>query len=149
MVRARAMMDGLSATPNRLRDHGLTVNLDGVARTAWDLFAYPEGSPERLGEIWPEVAGIAPDILERLAIEGRYRGYVGRQDIEIARYRREEALVLPADLDYGAMASLSAEIRQKLTLVRPDSLAAAARIPGMTPAALAALLGHVRRVGAA
>ena len=66
-------------------------------------------------------------------------------DEQIAAYRRDEALELPADLDYGGVGSLSTEIRQKLTAHRPATLGQAARISGVTPAALIALLKYVRR----
>ncbi|EPY00252.1 tRNA uridine 5-carboxymethylaminomethyl modification enzyme GidA, partial [Magnetospirillum fulvum MGU-K5] len=80
--------------------------------------------------------------------EGTYAGYVERQEADIRAYRREEAMELPADLDYDAIGSLSTEVRTKLKAARPASLAAAARISGVTPAAVTALLGHVKRQSA-
>jgi tRNA uridine 5-carboxymethylaminomethyl modification enzyme len=68
-----------------------------------------------------------------------------RQDTDVRLYRKDEALRLPADLDYSAIGSLSTEVRTKLTKAQPATLAAAARIPGVTPAALTALLGYARR----
>jgi tRNA uridine 5-carboxymethylaminomethyl modification enzyme len=82
---------------------------------------------------------------EQVEIEVRYQGYIQRQDTEIARVRRHESIELPADLDFGAIAGLSAELTQKLTAHRPATLAQAARIPGMTPAALSLLLVWARR----
>ena len=81
----------------------------------------------------------------QLEIDALYQGYLGRQEADIQAFRRDEALLLPADLDYGAIGSLSAEIRQKLNVQRPATLGQAARIAGVTPAALVALLKHVRR----
>ncbi len=147
LAEGRERLLALRASPNRLREAGIAVNLDGVARSAWDLLAYPDCDRDRLVSIWPEIGDIDGNVLNRLAIEGRYQGYVGRQEADIARYRREESLALPKDLDYGAIGSLSTEIRQKLSAARPASLGAAGRIPGITPAALAALLGYVRRGG--
>ena len=86
-----------------------------------------------------------PEIAEQLTIDSRYEGYLSRQRGDIAAYRRDEALDLPADLDYGAIGSLSTEVRQKLEANRPATLGQAARISGVTPAALVALLKHVRR----
>jgi len=80
-----------------------------------------------------------------LAIDARYEGYLVRQRQDIAAYRRDEALELPDDLDYAAVGSLSNEIRQKLVEHRPGTLGQAARISGVTPAALIALLRYVRR----
>ena len=147
IARTRAVLDSLRASPNVLRGHGLGVNQDGVVRSAWDLLSYPDLTLARLAEVWPELGGIEPDVAEQLEIEGKYVGYLQRQEADIRAYRREEGLALPAGLDYGAIGSLSNEVRQKLMAARPETLAAAARIPGITPAAVTALLGHVKRQG--
>ena len=95
--------------------------------------------------IWPELAGLAADVVEALEAEALYAGYIDRQKSDIDAMRKEEHLPLPDDLDYSNMPSLSAELRQKLSRVRPATLGQASRIDGMTPAALAVLLGHMRR----
>jgi tRNA uridine 5-carboxymethylaminomethyl modification enzyme len=142
---ARGLLARLRASPTVLRGHGLAVNQDGVVRSAWDLLAYPDVDLARLEGMWPELAGLRSDVAEQLEIEGRYAGYLARQEGDIRAYRRDEGLELPADLDYGAVGSLSNEVRAKLIAARPATVAAAARIPGVTPAALTALLGYVRR----
>jgi tRNA uridine 5-carboxymethylaminomethyl modification enzyme len=111
------------------------------------LLGYPEVSWSQLTGVWPELAGITPQVVEQLEIEGRYASYLDRQASDIAAFRRDEQLMLPDDLDYGAIGSLSAEVRLKLTKARPATLGAAGRIPGVTPAALTALLVHVKRTG--
>ncbi|MEO0035858.1 MAG: hypothetical protein RLZZ501_1881 [Pseudomonadota bacterium] len=141
----RALLKGLSASPTELARAGLAINQDGVARSAWDLLAYPDLDLARLRQVWPALAGLAPALAEVLEAEGTYAGYLARQEADIRAYRAEQGLSLPADLDYDAIGSLSNEVRQKLKAARPDSLAAAARIPGITPAAVTALLGHVRK----
>jgi tRNA uridine 5-carboxymethylaminomethyl modification enzyme len=88
-------------------------------------------------------------IAAQLEADVRYRGYVERQEADIRTLRREAAARLPETLDYTEIAGLSTELRQKLERSRPADLAAASRIPGMTPAALAAVLGHVRKQAAA
>jgi tRNA uridine 5-carboxymethylaminomethyl modification enzyme len=97
-----------------------------------------------LARIWPELSAIAPDVAEQLEIEGRYAGYLERQEADIRAFRREEMLRLPEDLDYAAIGSLSNEIRDKLARIRPMTLGQAGRISGVTPAALTALLRHIR-----
>ncbi|CAA7622802.1 glucose-inhibited cell-division protein [Magnetospirillum sp. LM-5] len=149
LTAGRAMLDQLSASPTVLARAGFAVNQDGVARSAWDLLGYPDMTLARLAALWPELAAIDPASAEQLEIEGKYRGYLDRQEADIRAYRRDEGLELPADLDYAQVGSLSNEVRQKLAAARPASLAAAARIPGVTPAAISALLGHVKRRGAA
>ena len=145
LTAGRDLLTSLTATPQELARRGVMVNQDGVRRSAFTLFGYPDMSFERLSTLWPELAPIRPDVAEQLEIEGRYAGYLQRQISDITAFRRDEALKLPADLDYARIGGLSAEVRTKLHSSRPATLGAAARIPGVTPAALTALLAHVRK----
>jgi tRNA uridine 5-carboxymethylaminomethyl modification enzyme len=145
LTRARQRLLELRLTPPALKRHGIAVNEDGVARSAAELLAYPGIDLTRLAQIWPELAALAPEIAEQLEIDARYAGYLERQERDIVAFRRDEALLLPPELDYAAVGSLSHEIRDKLTVARPSTLGAAARISGVTPAALVALLKHVKR----
>jgi tRNA uridine 5-carboxymethylaminomethyl modification enzyme len=142
---ARALAQGLKASPSVLARHGLTVNADGVPRSAAELLAHPDIDVVRLAAIWPQLGEIAPAIAEQLEIDARYSGYLDRQARDILAFRRDEALALPDALDYGTVGGLSTEIRGKLVAARPATLGAAARISGVTPAALVALLQHVKR----
>jgi tRNA uridine 5-carboxymethylaminomethyl modification enzyme len=142
---ARARLAALSLTPAAARRLGLAVNQDGVLRSAADLLRYPDVDLPRLAQIWPELAAVPPAVAEQLEIEAAYAGYLDRQEADIRAFRREESLMLPRDLDYGAVGSLSNEVRQKLESARPETLGAAARISGVTPAALIALMRHVKR----
>ena len=142
---ARRLADGLRLSPSALAKRGVAINQDGVLRSALDLLAYPEIDWPRLTALWPELATVSLDVAEQLTIDARYEGYLDRQRQDIAAYRRDEALTLPVDLDYGAIGSLSNEVRQKLQTHKPATLGQAARISGVTPAALVALLKHVRR----
>jgi tRNA uridine 5-carboxymethylaminomethyl modification enzyme len=141
----RAMARRLALSPTALKRQGIDVNADGVPRSAAELLGYPGLDLRRLAAIWPELSSIRPDIAEQLEIDGRYAGYVERQEADIRSFRRDEALRLPTDLDYQAIGSLSAEVRGKLQASRPETLGAAARLSGVTPAALIALLRYVRR----
>jgi tRNA uridine 5-carboxymethylaminomethyl modification enzyme len=147
LERARAALDRLSMTPPALGRHGIAVNEDGVPRSARELLALPAMTVQRLAAVWPELTRIEPECAEQLEIDARYAGYLERQEADIRAFRRDEALLLPADLDYQHVGSLSAEIRSKLQQARPTTLGAAARISGVTPAALVALLKYVRRAG--
>ncbi len=89
--------------------------------------------------------GLRPDIVEQLEIDGRYAGYMERQEADILAFRKDESLSLPPDLDYDAVGGLSNEVRTKLKEHRPGTLGQAARISGVTPAALSALLGYVKK----
>jgi tRNA uridine 5-carboxymethylaminomethyl modification enzyme len=142
---ARMMLQGMSATPNELRGQGLNINLDGVRRSALELLGYPEIDLDRLSAIWPEIGGLSATAREQMEIEGQYAGYLKRQEADIRAFRRDEDLRLPAELDYAAIPSLSAEVRQKLQAAKPATLGAAGRISGVTPAALTILLKYVKR----
>jgi tRNA uridine 5-carboxymethylaminomethyl modification enzyme len=99
----------------------------------------------RLSEVWPALRSISPEAAEQLEVESQYAGYLERQDADIRAFRKDEGLYIDEEVDYGAIGGLSAEIREKLASIRPATLGAAGRIPGMTPAALVALLRYVRR----
>ena len=142
---AIGLSKSLKISPSSLAKQGIAINQDGVLRSALDLLAYPDFDWARISGLWPELAKVPAEIAEQLTIDARYEGYLSRQRQDIAAYRRDEALELPEDLDYGAVGSLSNEIRQKLTSHRPATLGQAARISGVTPAALVALLKYVRR----
>ncbi len=148
LVNARDLAGKLKISPSALAKQGIPINQDGVLRSALDLLAYPEIGWAQLVGLWPELSPIAADIAEQLTIDARYAGYLTRQRQDIGAYRRDEALGLPGDLDYGAIGSLSNEARQKLQTHRPATLGQAARISGVTPAALVALLKYVRRQAA-
>lgn len=145
LERAFATIAARTASPNELAKLGFAVNQDGVRRSALDLLANPDIGFSDLSRFWPELGGWADDIREQVEIAGRYAGYMDRQDADVRLYRKDEALRLPADMDYAAIGSLSTEVRTKLAKAQPATLAAAARIPGVTPAALTALLGYARR----
>ncbi len=149
LAAGRSLVRSLKASPSALAKQGLAVNQDGVARSAADLLALPGVDLPRLARIWPELGGLTPEIAEQVETDALYRGYLDRQDADIRAYRADEQLSLPADLDYSAMTALSIEVRGKLAAHRPATLGAAARISGVTPAALTVLLRHVRRNRAA
>jgi tRNA uridine 5-carboxymethylaminomethyl modification enzyme len=145
LAAGRALAESLTATPNALAAAGIAINQDGVRRSAFDLLRYSALDLNRLAEVWPELRVLDPAVARQVEIEGRYQGYMVRQDSDIRAFRKDEALELPADLDYATVGSLSTEVKQLLTKSRPATLGAAARIPGMTPAAVMALLRYVKK----
>jgi tRNA uridine 5-carboxymethylaminomethyl modification enzyme len=145
LVNARAILEGLTLTPAEARRHNLQVNQDGVRRTAFDLLGFPGIDLARLAAIWPKLGEIPLTIAEQVETDAQYAVYLKRQQADVDAMRKDEALALPADLDYGEIAGLSTEVRQKLSEVRPANLGQAGRIDGITPAALTRLLSHVKR----
>jgi tRNA uridine 5-carboxymethylaminomethyl modification enzyme len=147
LSQARALLEGLSLTPNEAARHGLKVNCDGIRRTAFDLLALPEVCVQGLRAIWPELGEIAPKTAAQIEIDAKYAVYLDRQTKDIEAFRRDEALVIPDNVDYAALPGLSTEIRARLEQVRPRSMGQAGRIEGMTPAAMTLLASKLRRAG--
>ena len=144
LLDAREKMRTLSLTPNAARRQGIEIRLDGVRRTATELLGHPQVAFGQLAAIWPELGGLAPEIVEQLEVDAQYAAYLDRQDADIVAFRRDESLALPADLDYARIHGLSTEAIQKLSTIRPATLGHAARIDGVTAAALTLMLAHVR-----
>ncbi len=135
----------LKLSPNEATRHGIRVRQDGVIRSALDLLQLPNISIETLAPIWPQLHHIRPDIATSFEVDARYAGYLSRQRADIKAFRSEETLELPSAIDLDQVAGLSREIRARLAEVRPTTLGAASRLPGMTPSALALLYRHAKR----
>ena len=142
---SRKALQTLSLSPAKAREAGWNVNQDGRMRTAWEYLGYKDISLETLAKVWPGLSEIDPAIAAQLEIEALYSGYIERQAGDVEALRRDEALRIPEGIDYSAIGGLSNEVRQKLEAIRPATLGQASRIEGVTPGALTALLGHVKR----
>jgi tRNA uridine 5-carboxymethylaminomethyl modification enzyme len=149
-AKAQALSDGLrllealTLSPTEAARHGLEINRDGRRRSAFELLAYAGIDVARLRPIWPELAGIADLTAAQIEVDARYASYVRRQEEDVAILRRDEQIAIPAALDYSALPGLSNEVRQKLERNRPTSIAQAARIDGVTPAAILQLLAYLK-----
>ena len=143
---ARAKLKVLTLSPAAAAKAGWVINQDGRVRSAWEYLAYKDITLAHLRSVWPELDSISGDVGAQIEIEALYAAYLDRQSEDVAALRRDESLSLPDGLDYDAIGGLSNEVRSKLKAVRPITLGQAARIEGVTPGALTALLGHVKRV---
>jgi tRNA uridine 5-carboxymethylaminomethyl modification enzyme len=141
----RERLRSLSLTPQAAEQAGLQLNRDGIRRSAYQLLSYPDISFEQLAAIWPDLAGYSPSVAARVTADATYAVYLDRQAAEIGAVQRDQALVVPEDLDLDVISGLSNELKAKLTQQRPANLAQAAKIEGMTPAALTLLAAHARR----
>jgi tRNA uridine 5-carboxymethylaminomethyl modification enzyme len=141
----RTLLQSLRTTPSRAREAGIVVNADGQHRSAFDLLAYPKVGPAEVTAFWPEIGLIGTAVLEQLAIDAQYAVYLDRQKADVEAMRRDEGIAIPAWIDYVDIPGLSNELRQKLALQRPQTLAQAQAIEGMTPAAATLLLAIIRR----
>lgn len=142
---AKSQLESWQATPKKLQKHGIHINQDGIRRSAYDLLSHDRVAAEDLPKVWPDIVAIDPTILEQLRIESLYKSYVERQSQDIKAFHRDENLKLPADFSYENIPELSKEIQQKLQRIQPETLGAAARISGVTPAAVVALLRFVKK----
>ena len=145
LARARALLEAVSLTSAQALKQGLPVNQDGQRRSGFALLALPAITLARLQQIWPELVEIDAATAERIETDARYAVYLDRQQADIDAFRRDEQMALPETLDYHAIAGLSAELRGKLSYLRPRTLGQAQRIDGMTPSALTLLAARARR----
>ena len=132
-------------SPNELTKNGININYDGKKRSAFQLLSFENISFKDVNRIWPETKLIAKDVVEQIEIESQYSGYLDRQRDDISAFKKEEMLLLPKNLNYSSVGSLSNEIVEKLSAIRPPTLGAASRISGVTPAAIIALLRFVKK----
>jgi tRNA uridine 5-carboxymethylaminomethyl modification enzyme len=139
---ARARAEG--AVPAALARHGISVRADGRWRSVVELAGHDGVGWDSLGGAFPWLRDLSPEVADQLRTEARYAGYLPRQEAEIRISRREEAVGL-AGVAFETIGGLSNELRDKLLRVRPETLAAATRIQGMTPAAVAAIAAHMRK----
>ncbi|MBV9556420.1 MAG: tRNA uridine-5-carboxymethylaminomethyl(34) synthesis enzyme MnmG, partial [Pseudolabrys sp.] len=144
---ARAFAKSVSLTPKEAERHGIALNKDGHRRSAYELLSYNDIDIVTLAKAWPQFAAMPEKISAQVEIDAKYEVYLSRQAADVESYRRDEAVTLPADLDYGSLPGLSNEARHKLSTHRPRTIGQAGRLEGMTPAALTLLAAHMRRSG--
>tara|TARA_B110000263_G_scaffold53842_1_gene45210 strand:+ start:107 stop:1192 length:1086 start_codon:yes stop_codon:yes gene_type:complete len=132
-------------SPNELAKKGININYDGKKRSAFQLLSFKNIFFSDINRIWPETKSITKDVVEQIEIESQYLGYLDRQRDDINDFKKEERLLLPKDLNYNSVGSLSNEIVEKLSAIRPPTLGAASRVSGVTPAAIIALLRFVKK----
>lgn len=134
-----------TATPTQLAISGVVVSLDGRRRSLIEILALPGVTQEQAAAVFPWLRDLPPGVLAELEAEALYAPYLRRQEAERRMLSREERTPIPEGLDFSSVAGLSIEMRQRLSIARPATLGSAGRIPGITPAALAALAAHLRR----
>ena len=147
LVCGREMLRKLSLTPNEAAARGIRVSQDGQRRSGLDLLALAEVSFGDLDVIDPMLQVLEPEIRAQLANDALYAKFVARQEADVEQLRRDELREIPDDFDYGGLPGLSSELKSKLARTRPQTLALAGRIDGMTPAALTLILSTLRRSG--
>lgn len=141
----RKMAEELSISPQELEKYGIKTKKDGVKRSAFNVMSYENVSRETINTIWPEFMDISNDVYESIEIEAKYSGYIKRQMADIELFKKDEKLKIKPDIEYTKIGGLSNEMIAKLTKVKPSTIGEASRIPGVTPAAVMAILGYIKK----
>ena len=132
-------------TPNALSKIGIQINQDGKKRSAFDLLAYPNIDMDKIDKIFGlNLKQYSREILDQISTEAHYKGYLKKQETEIISLTKEEKVEIPNNINYGLIPSLSTEIVEKLTKIKPKNLSQASRIDGVTPAALSVILSYIK-----
>jgi tRNA uridine 5-carboxymethylaminomethyl modification enzyme len=145
LARGRSLLQTLRVSPTVARRAGIAVNADGQSRSAFELLSYPYIAFDDVRRLWPELDTIAAPTLEQLVVDAQYAVYLDRQRKDIEAVRRDEQRSIPDDFDYQTLPGLSSELRQKLATARPQTIAQAQAVDGVTPAAITLVLAAIRR----
>ena len=132
-------------TPNEANRFSLNINLDGRRRNGLQLMSYSHIGFDDISKIWPELTEVPDFARQQLEIDAHYSSYLIRQEADIAAFRKDEELVLPVDLDYDSFSGLSNEMIERLKNHRPRTIGQAARVPGVTPAAVSILVARAKK----
>ncbi|TNJ45528.1 tRNA uridine-5-carboxymethylaminomethyl(34) synthesis enzyme MnmG [Phaeobacter sp. B1627] len=140
----RQRLKGESFTPKQLKAAGIKVSEDGNRRSALEVLGFPNAVFDDILPLIPDLTTVDGAIQDQIMREALYENYLERQEREVNALKKDEKIEIPPEFEFG-IEGISTELRQKLQTVRPSTLAHAARIDGITPAALALILGSLRR----
>jgi tRNA uridine 5-carboxymethylaminomethyl modification enzyme len=145
LASAKGLLSDKTYTPKEVGAAGIEINQDGNRRTGFQLLAFPEVTFRDLLPLDPRLEGVSSDIAEQLGRDALYSNYIARQEKDVAALKKDEGVLIPKDFDYLALEGLSNEVKSKLRSAMPSTIAQAARVDGVTPAALTLLLAHLKR----
>ena len=144
LLALRSEMEAARVSPQEAEKIGIRVNKDGQRRSAFELLAFPDVTLESLNPLLPGLSAYAPEISTQVARDALYATYIERQNRDAEALRRDEAVVIADDFIFDDLTGLSNELKDKLTRARPATLAQAAKVDGVTPAALTLILGRIK-----
>ena len=139
------LLTSLVITPTQATERGYYINQDGVRRSAFELLSYPKMEITKIKKLFPELNEIREDLIEQIKIDSVYSVYMKRQEADIIALKRDEARLIPSDFNFSLISGLSNEVCQKLSEHQPSTIAHAAKIDGITPAALTLILANLRQ----
>lgn len=132
-------------SPNQLASFGLNLTMDGVRKSIYDLMSYPNVDLMLLGKVMPELNDFSQQIIEQILVEAKYSYYLSKQEADIRLFKRDEGVLISSDFDFSLVGSLSIEVTEKLNKIKPANIGEASRIPGVTPAAITAIMIYLKR----
>jgi tRNA uridine 5-carboxymethylaminomethyl modification enzyme len=143
--KVKIALSGVNLTPNQAKKHDIFISMDGVKRNGIELMGYKGVNYEKLREIFEDLPESSEDVINQIKIDNHYKGYYSKQDADIRKFKKDEHLKIPENIDYDKISGLTAEVKKKLILVKPETFGQALRIEGMTPSAINLLLAHTKR----
>lgn len=144
LTKAKVLTETSFVTTSQLAKFGINVTQDGSRKTLFNLLGMADLSLEKISTVFPKVTKIDKKILEYIAIESKYSSYLNKQQADIELFKKEEGEIIPKNINYALIKSLSLEVREKLSYHRPSTVGAARRIPGITPTAITAIIIHLK-----
>jgi len=144
IAQAKEILESLKISPNKLAEFGVAVKQDGIVRNAFQLLTFPNIDFALLEKIWPQISQIDEAIKKQIEINATYASYIKRQQQDIEIFRQDQHMKIPLDIDYSSIQSLSNEVREKLSKLRPPTIVAAFKIQGITPASIMAVMVYIR-----
>ena len=145
LIAARTAMESASFTPRKILAAGIKINQDGNRRSVFDILSYPDISIEDVGTLWPAINSFSAEISEQVSIDALYSHYIERQNRDQLAIKKDEGHFISDDFNYDSLSGLSNELKSKLNERRPANLAQAAKVDGMTPAALMLILAKLKQ----
>ncbi len=145
LTEVKSRLSERTYTPKEMRSVGINVNQDGNRRDGMAILAFPDVSFSDLLPLVPELGNVDPEIRQQVERDALYANYIARQKRDVEAMKRDESYEIPLDFDYFALDGLSSEMKQKLSNARPENVAQASRVEGVTPAALTLVLAKLRR----
>jgi len=135
----------IGLTPNQAKKHNISISMDGVRRNGVELMGYKNVTYEKLRLIFNDLPDATEDVINHIKIDNHYRGYYSKQESDIRKFKKDEGLKIPENIDYDKISGLTAEVKKKLELIKPETFGQAMRMEGMTPAAINLLLAYTKR----
>ena len=143
--KVKIALSWVNLTPNQAKKHDISISMDGVKRNGIELMGYKGVNYQKLREIFEDLPESSEDVINQIKIDNHYKGYYSKQDADIRKFKKDEDLKIPENIDYDKISGLTAEVKKKLILVKPETFGQALRIEGMTPSAINLLLAHTKR----